>query len=60
MTAAGLLQRAGYSANIITRFKRNSYVSLESVEKTCRALNCPIDNIAEYISDDAEGKQYDA
>ena len=32
MTNAQLLQQAGFSANILTRMKRGSYISLESIE----------------------------
>ena len=60
MTAVQLQQQAGYSANITTRLKKNAYISLESVEKICRALNCKVDDIVEFMPDDAEGKQYDA
>ena len=35
MTNAQLQQEAGFSANIITRLKRNGYISLESVESIC-------------------------
>lgn len=31
-----------------------------SVEKICRALDCALDDIVEFMPDDAEGKQYDA
>ena len=60
MTAVQLQQQADYSANITTRLKKNAYISLESVEKICRALNCTLDDIVEFMPDDAEGKQYDA
>lgn len=60
MTAVQLQQQAGYSANITTRLKKNSYISLESVEKICRTLDCTLDDIVEFMPDDAEGKQYDA
>ena len=60
MTAVQLQQQAGYSANITTRLKKNAYISLESVEKICRALYCTLDDIVEFMPDDAEGKQYDA
>ena len=43
MTNARLQQEAGFSANIITRLKRNWYISLESVESICRVLNCGIE-----------------
>lgn len=48
MTNAQLQQRAGFSGNIITRLKRNSYVSLESIETICRVLNCGVDDILEF------------
>ena len=51
MTNAQLQQKAGFSANIITRMKRNSYISLESIESICRVLNCRIDEILEFIPD---------
>ena len=60
MTAVQLQQQAGYSANITTRLKKNAYISLESVEKICRALDCALDDIVEFMPDDAEGKQYGA
>lgn len=39
---------SGFSANIMTRIKRNQYISLESVEKLCNALNCTVDEIIEF------------
>lgn len=47
-----LQKMAGYSANITTRLKNNTYVSLESVEKICRVLNCKVDDIVEFIPDE--------
>ena len=41
MTNAELMEKAGFSANIITRIKRDNYISLDSIEKICYALNCP-------------------
>ena len=56
MTAVQLQQQAGYSANITTRLRKNIYISLESVEKICRALDCKVDDIVEFIPDATEGK----
>ena len=47
-----LMSRAGLSANIVTRLKRNTYVSLESIEKICSAMECTVDEILEFRSDD--------
>ena len=49
ISAAQLQKQAGYSANISTRLRNNSYVSLESMEKICRVLNCKVDDIVEFI-----------
>ena len=51
MTNAQLQQQAGFSGNIITRLKRNGYVSLESIENICRVLICGVDDILEFIPD---------
>ena len=49
ITNAELMEQAGFSANIITRLKRNHYVSLDSIEKICCVLNCGVDDILEFI-----------
>ena len=54
MTAAQLQQQAGYSANITSRLRKNTYISLESVEKICRALDCKIEDIVEFVPDTEE------
>ena len=48
ITNAQLKEMTGVSANIITRLKRNEYVSLESIEKICTTLNCGVDDILEF------------
>lgn len=45
---AKLQQMAGYSANITTRLKNNTYVSLETIERICNALDCKVDDILEF------------
>ena len=54
MTNAELMEKAGFSANIITRLKRNNYVSLDSIEKICKVLNCGVDDILEFFPDNTE------
>lgn len=46
---AQLMEQAGFSANIITRLKRDNYLSLDTIEKICLALNCKVDDILEFI-----------
>ena len=54
MTNAELMEKGGFSANIITRLKRNNYVSLDSIEKICRVLNCGVDDILEFLPNNVE------
>lgn len=53
MTNAQLQKQAGFSANIITRLKRNEYVSLDSIESICRVMKCGVDDILEFVSEKA-------
>ncbi len=47
---AQLAEMAGISLNIITRLKRDEYVSMETVEKICSSLNCGVDDILDFQS----------
>lgn len=49
MSNAELAVKAGFSANIITRLKRDKYISLESIEKICSVLDCKVDDILEFV-----------
>lgn len=51
ITNTQLQKMAGYSANITTRLKNDTYVSLESIEKICKTLDCRVDDILEFTSD---------
>ena len=51
MTTTKLQQQAGFSSNIIPRMKKNGYVSLDTIESICRALDCGVDDILEFMPD---------
>ncbi len=51
MSNVELKERAGVSANIITRLKRDQYISLESVEKICRVMECKVDDMVDFIDE---------
>ena len=57
MTAAELQKEAGYSANISTRLRNDTYISLESVEKICRVLDCGIDDVVEFVPDESKNPE---
>ena len=52
ITNAELMEKGGFSANIITRLKRDNYVALDSIERICLALECGVDDILEFIPDE--------
>ena len=52
ITNAQLKDMSGVSANIITRIKRDEYVSVESIEKICKALGCGVDDILEFTGEE--------
>ena len=52
ITNAQLKDISGISANIITRIKRDEYVSVESIEKICKALSCGVDDILEFTGEE--------
>lgn len=54
-----LAERSGFSANIITRLKRDHYIALASIERICHVLDCGVDDILEFIPDEKERKEND-
>lgn len=51
MSNSDLQKQAGFSANIITRLKRNEYVKLQTIESICEVFNCKVDDILEFTPD---------
>ena len=56
ITNVQLKDMSGVSANIITRLKRDEYVSIESIEKICKALGCGVDDILEFIDEEEKNE----
>ena len=51
-----LISMAGISSNIVAKMGRNEYVSMESLEKVCRALKCDISDIVEFVTEESTGE----
>lgn len=49
ITYSQILKEANISGNVLTRMRRNEYVSLESIEKICRALECDIYDMMDFV-----------
>lgn len=58
VTNTQLMLKSGVSANIITRLKKNEYVSLKSIEKICMAMNCDIEQILNFAPSKKQGKTH--
>lgn len=54
ITNIQLKDMAGISANIITRLKRDEYISIESIEKICKALQCGVDDILDFVDEEEQ------
>ena len=52
-TNTELIKKAGFSANITTRIKRDNYIFLNGFEKICKTLHCRGD-ILEFTLDGTE------
>ena len=49
ITIPQLQKNTRLSGNVFTRIRRNEYISLESIEAICYALNCKVDDIIEFL-----------
>ena len=60
MKRTDLKSIAGISSSTLAKLGKDEYVSLESIEKICCALNCNIDQIVDVIDhaqdEDSDGK----
>ena len=52
-----LQKNAGYSANISTRLRNDDYIALETLEKICYVLDCGLDDIIDFVTNDSTEKQ---
>ena len=44
----------GISGNILARMGKNQYVSMETIEKICKKLDCTVDEMLEFIDDEQQ------
>ena len=42
----------GISGNILARMGKNQYVSMETIEKICKKLDCTVDEMMEFTDDE--------
>lgn len=47
----------GASPATMAKLTKNEHVSLDVIERICAFLHCRIEDVIEYIPDDADGKE---
>lgn len=57
MKRTDLIVSAGISANILAKLGKDEFVSMESLEKICKALNCNIGDIADFVFENTDYKR---
>ena len=50
-----MMHRANISTNVLARLGKGAPVSMESMEKICKVLNCNIGDVMEFVPDDENG-----
>lgn len=51
-----ILRMTSFSANILTRMRRNQYISMDKLEAICTAFHCKADDILEFIPETEDGR----
>lgn len=54
MKRTDLITTAGISANILAKLGKDEFVSMESLEKICKALNCNIGDIVDFVFENTD------
>ena len=49
-----LREKCGIDSKTIRRLRANENMETKTLDKLCAALNCSLDEIAEYVKDDGE------
>lgn len=52
MNRTELKDSAGISFNVLAKMGQNEFISMESLYKICVALNCDINDVMEFTSDE--------
>mgnify|MGYP001145648733 CR=1 FL=1 len=52
VTTYSLIYKHNFSPYTITNLKRNKSITMNTLEKLCKVLNCTADNVVEFIDDD--------
>lgn len=51
VTTYALIYKHNFSPYTITNLKRNKSITMNTLEKLCKILNCTADNVVQFIDD---------
>lgn len=51
LSKTDMMRRANISTNVLARLGKGAPVSMESMEKICKVLNCNIGDVMEFVPD---------
>lgn len=55
LSKTDMMRRANISTNVLARLGKGAPVSMESMEKICKVLNCNIGDVMEFVPDNENG-----
>lgn len=55
LSETDMMHRANISPNVLARLGKGAPVSMESMEKICKVLNCNIGDVMEFVPDNEDG-----
>ena len=55
LSKTDMMHRANISTNDLARLGKGAPVSMESMEKICKVLNCNIGDVMEFVPDNENG-----
>ena len=55
LSKTDMMRRANISTNVLARLGKGAPVSMESIEKICKVLDCNIGDVMEFVPDNANG-----
>ncbi len=55
LSKTDMMRRANISTNVLARLGKGAPVSMESMEKICKVLNCNIGDVMEFVPDNKDG-----
>ena len=59
LSKTDMMRRAKISTNVLARLSKGESVSMDSMEKICKALDCNIGDVMEFITEEG-GPEHDS